>query len=327
MSERLGGRLLVVKPNISIVIPAHRRPAMLQEAVLSCREASGGCDFEVIVVNDGGSSAVESALAEVSSMPVRHIPQDHQGAPAARNKGLEAAEGEYIKFLDDDDLLTESSLLEELRELRSHDADLIGGRINIEMRAPDVVRSIPAPDPPDPLVDLLARRSSTHPLRFTASRGLLSELRWDEAYDCEQDFEFFIKVAARAKKYICCESAVGHMRAHEGPRVGYRGRGGRGNRKRLRILLDIGERILEGEVEATPERIKAARIGIWKEVHVLTGFGWEDLAERAWDMIERLTTGTFLPPRKRGWLRPLDRVLGARAVERTLAPVRSRISR
>ena len=96
---------------ISIVIPAHNRPAFLLEAVHSIAKQTYS-NFEVIVVDDGSVPPIsQSALEEVLGQRVVLYRHDSaQGVPKAKNAGVNAAHGEVILLLDDDDLLMPDAL-------------------------------------------------------------------------------------------------------------------------------------------------------------------------------------------------------------------------
>lgn len=87
-------------------------------------------DFEVIVVDDGGSVRLEPVVEQFQSrLRLRLLRQENQGPAAARNTGLMAARGEIIAFIDDDcyaDTGWLKALVEALRKDRSL---LIGGRV------------------------------------------------------------------------------------------------------------------------------------------------------------------------------------------------------
>ncbi len=107
---------------ISIIIPAYQRIELLKETVQSALTAAADFDAEIIVVDDGS----EPALAESLSFPnpVRILRQNNQGLIAAKNNGLAAAEGEYVLFLDSDDLIHPDKLKLQLSAQTIHNADI-----------------------------------------------------------------------------------------------------------------------------------------------------------------------------------------------------------
>jgi len=96
---------------ISVVVPTHNRHSLLKEAIASLRSQTYG-NWELIVVDDGSDPPVilderESPAAN----PIRFVrlPQN-EGPSGARNAGIEAASGDLVTFLDDDDLLAGNAL-------------------------------------------------------------------------------------------------------------------------------------------------------------------------------------------------------------------------
>ncbi|NJO09810.1 MAG: glycosyltransferase family 2 protein [Leptolyngbyaceae cyanobacterium SL_1_1] len=89
------------QPLLSIIIPTHNRPHLLNKAVKSALQQTLE-DIEVIVVDD--ASAPPAALDEHSKLQVIRLSSPHGGA-GARNVGTEAARGRWITYLDDDDQL------------------------------------------------------------------------------------------------------------------------------------------------------------------------------------------------------------------------------
>jgi glycosyltransferase involved in cell wall biosynthesis len=93
-------------PTFTIVIPTFGRPEFLGEAITSVLAQSFD-DFECIVVDDAGPAPAQLP----SDARLRLIRRDSNGGPpAARNTGIEAARGEYVAFLDDDDVWLPSRL-------------------------------------------------------------------------------------------------------------------------------------------------------------------------------------------------------------------------
>lgn len=87
---------------LSIIIPAYNAEPYIFE-LLDCLKPQITEEVEVIVIDDGSKKPLD-----VSDYPfVRFIRQDNQGASAARNAGLDIATGEYIAFIDADDLVSD----------------------------------------------------------------------------------------------------------------------------------------------------------------------------------------------------------------------------
>lgn len=93
-------------PTFTVIIPTFDRPALLVHAVASVL-AQDWTDFECLVVDDG-SPVAPSLPADPRVRLVRH--SENRGLPTALNTGLDAAKGDFVTFLDDDDLYTPDRL-------------------------------------------------------------------------------------------------------------------------------------------------------------------------------------------------------------------------
>ncbi len=100
---------------ISVIIPVYNRKAVLPECIRSLQGQT--CqDFEVVLIDDGSTDGTLELCRELAQQDsrVRLLEGAHGGVSAARNRGLEAAAGAYIFFLDSDDVI-HPRLLEDLR--------------------------------------------------------------------------------------------------------------------------------------------------------------------------------------------------------------------
>jgi hypothetical protein len=111
-------------PEVSIVIPTRNRWALLAERMASV-ERQTFRDLEVIVVDDASDEpppASFPALGSALGNGVRVIRLDARSErSAARNRGLASARGDFVLFLDDDDLLRPDALATMVRALRTHE--------------------------------------------------------------------------------------------------------------------------------------------------------------------------------------------------------------
>lgn len=101
--------------SVSVVIPTHNRLELLKRAVTSAL-AQTVPDLEVIVVDDGSSDGTAAWLAEQQEPRLRFLRHDTpRRAPAARNAGTRLARGEWIAYLDDDDVWYPNKLERQLQ--------------------------------------------------------------------------------------------------------------------------------------------------------------------------------------------------------------------
>ncbi|SFM82698.1 glycosyltransferase family 2 protein [Marinobacter pelagius] len=94
-------------PRISVITPVYNGSDFIEECILSVQEISG-ISFEHIIVDDGSTDNTREIVSKYPS--IKLLCQENKGATAARNYGLNHSVGEYVKFLDADDILDPTSL-------------------------------------------------------------------------------------------------------------------------------------------------------------------------------------------------------------------------
>jgi glycosyltransferase involved in cell wall biosynthesis len=114
-------------PRFSVVIPTYNRLDFLKHA-LSSIWAQTFTDYEVIVVDDGSTDATGEWLASHGG-PVRVFEQPNRGPGSARNVGAREARGDYVAFLDSDDLWFPWTLDVFARAIQEHKSPhILGGK-------------------------------------------------------------------------------------------------------------------------------------------------------------------------------------------------------
>jgi glycosyltransferase involved in cell wall biosynthesis len=116
---------------ISIVIPAYNQGDYLEDAIESCYNQTLPA-HEIIIVNDGSKDNTQE-IAErymfkefpLIGSPVRVINQVNKGLSSARNTGIMAATGDYILFLDSDDMLKENAIATITADIQRTNADIV----------------------------------------------------------------------------------------------------------------------------------------------------------------------------------------------------------
>jgi glycosyltransferase involved in cell wall biosynthesis len=103
-------------PVVTLIVASHNGERFLAET-LDSAFAQTFQEFEVVFVDDGS----EDETADIArSFPLNYLLQSNLGLAAARNTGLARARGEFVAFLDDDDVLPPTKLEVQVRYLRGH---------------------------------------------------------------------------------------------------------------------------------------------------------------------------------------------------------------
>lgn len=106
-------------PKISVIIPAYNAMNYLPDTLDNLLKQTYN-DFEIIIVNDGSSDSIKQWFSQLQHRRVKLIFQENQGAGIARNTGIINAKGEYLAFLDADDIWESTKLEKQVRILEEN---------------------------------------------------------------------------------------------------------------------------------------------------------------------------------------------------------------
>lgn len=188
---------------VSILIPAYNAERWLGDTIESAL-AQSWPNKEIIVVDDGSSDATLQVAQGFDSTLVKVISQPNAGASSARNRALASARGEYIQWLDADDLLAPDKL--ELQLACGADPEiLLSSSYGRFYYRPEKARFQPSSlwQDVDPVQWFLSRFNddvSMVPCTWLVSR-LLTERAglWDERLTLNDDGEYYARVLAASK--------------------------------------------------------------------------------------------------------------------------------
>jgi glycosyltransferase involved in cell wall biosynthesis len=210
---------------VSTVIPVFNRPRLLGEAVQSVL-AQTWRPIEVIVVDDGSTDETPQVCRDLAVRHpgiVRCVFRDNGGPGAARAAGTAAAQGEFVQYLDSDDLLLPCKFERQVRALRSRpDCDVAYCKTRQywhEALPSDAATARTGVMFEKLFPELLLGRCwrTLTPLyrRSIVERaGPWSSLRQDE------DWEFEARIAALGAKMVWCDEFLADVRNHDAPRAG-----------------------------------------------------------------------------------------------------------
>jgi len=246
---------------VDIIIPVYNRAALVHEAI----ESALGESANVIVVDDASTDGTWDSLRAYDGNPaVRCLRMPANGGQsAARNLGLDAATGTYVKFLDSDDVLIPGHLGAEVHALDSTGADIAvsgwrseGGGWTAEFAAPVFEEIID-----DILAGIAAPTSAALYVRHP-------EWRWDPELRKLDDWDYFCQAALRAKQIVTVEGSAYTMREHGGARMTHTTMLANA-REHHRILYKIEERLAADGLLTPPRRRRLAQY-FYKEMRVLS---------------------------------------------------------
>ncbi|HET9820069.1 MAG TPA: glycosyltransferase family 2 protein [Rhodanobacteraceae bacterium] len=207
-------------PKVSVIIPTWNRLPLLRKAVDSvlaqtCR------DFELVVADDGSTDGTRDYLEAIDDPRVRPIWLEHHGLTSARSAALRHVRGEWVAFLDSDDLWLPEKLALQLNRLATHatcrwsctgysfvDAD--------ERPLPERSSLLHRPVSGHILESILKFEVVPSIVTTIVQRSLIQEIGgFDEGISICADFDFMLRLAARSEICALPESLV-LVREHAG---------------------------------------------------------------------------------------------------------------
>jgi glycosyltransferase involved in cell wall biosynthesis len=141
---------LIAEPLVSVIIPVYNCERYVEEAICSVLNQTYK-PLELILVDDG-STDDSAKIIKKYEPDVHYLSQSNQGMAAARNRGIEAAGGDYFAFLDADDLWVPDKIQAQITGFREVPSlDLISGYVqqfySPELDA-DLMQNVRCPDEP-----------------------------------------------------------------------------------------------------------------------------------------------------------------------------------
>ncbi len=106
-------------PKISVIIPTYNAEATILETIESLQQQTFQ-DFEILVINDGSTDRTLEVLNHINEPRLKILSYENAGHSVARNRGIAVAQGEFLSFMDADDLWTPDKLESQLTALEQH---------------------------------------------------------------------------------------------------------------------------------------------------------------------------------------------------------------
>ncbi|MHC4118275.1 MAG: glycosyltransferase family 2 protein [Planctomycetota bacterium] len=209
---------------VSVIVPTYNRAELIVAALDSVFQQTYR-PIEAIVVDDGSTDgtvnvvqnwAQEKATTD-PAFSVRYLRQDNSGPSAARNVGLRECSGQFIQFLDADDILHQKKLAMQVSAIEENHADFcvcnyqsftdsvsaLGPVVDFHSRSHSI-SDFPAQYPMDTPAPLYRRE-------VIAANG-----PWDERLSAGEDFEYNFRIVSKGAKGAWLEKVLLYVRKHTG---------------------------------------------------------------------------------------------------------------
>lgn len=184
---------------VSVIIPTYNRAHLLDISVKSVLNQSLR-DFELLIIDDGSTDNTREKVLSFNDERIRYIYKKNSGVASARNVGINAAEGEYIAFLDDDDRWPQNFLETMVGGLQGRkEFGLAYCRHKIMIGGETVKTTDLALCVSGSVTVNLFRNSFILPSTCVIAREDLGETRFDEALVTSEDSDFFLRFSVHTK--------------------------------------------------------------------------------------------------------------------------------
>ncbi|MEB3280983.1 MAG: glycosyltransferase [Lyngbya sp.] len=208
-----------MKPLVSILIPSYNCEQWLAETLESAL-AQTWQHKEIIVVDDGSTDNSLSVAKRFESSIVKVISQENKGQSAAENRALREAQGDFIQYLDADDLLSPDKIDRQIKLLGDSNSEfLAAGEWSRFYKSPQEALFIPQPlwadfDPINWLIFAWENHYMMHGAAWLVPRKIAEKAGgWDEKLSLINDFDYFSRILLASQGVKFCWGAKTYYRS------------------------------------------------------------------------------------------------------------------
>ena len=216
-----------MQPRVSVVVPCYNQGRFLAEALDSVR-AQTHAHWECLIVNDGSTDDTGSVVRRYAAQDARfrYVEQENRGLPAARNRGLRETSGDYIQFLDSDDVIGPAKFERQLALLGSRDRPALAFCDHLYGAEDDIHRTIeqhrfyePRFRMARPIEDIAARWETElsipiHCFLFDSRLFREHGISFNERLPNHEDWDCWMRVFALDPAVLCVPQALAISRYH-----------------------------------------------------------------------------------------------------------------
>lgn len=283
---------------VSILIPMYNAEKWIG-SILRCACSQTWPNVEIVVVDDGSTDDSYEIARQFENKRVKVIRQENRGACAARNRALNAAQGDYIQYLDADDLMEADKIETQVRRLKSAPPNSVAAarwtrfydRIG-DGPHPPVPETWEHVDPFEWLIEAQAGRAMMPSNGWLTPRSVVEDAgSWNEELRLNQDGEYFARVLLASEQIVFCPEAVVYYRSGLSESIS-----GRVSREGFRSQYEAAERIMQNMLrEENSPRVREACADAFQRIVYRAYPSAKDIVQRAERRVSELGGSSYQP--------------------------------
>lgn len=216
-----------MKPLVSVLIPAYNADRWISETIESVFNQTWE-NIEIIVVDDGSKDTTLDVIKKFECSKLKVISQQNQGASVARNRALRQAQGDFIQYLDADDILSPEKIEAQINSLSDYPNNVsVCQTIHFydgeNFRKKKLTYDPHLYDTSDPVKFLIAlyggydgRGGMVQPNAYLSPRKVIDKAGfWEEFYSPDDDGEYFCRVILNSNGIRFSEQGINYYRKYK----------------------------------------------------------------------------------------------------------------
>ena len=213
--ELIADTLATKQPQVSVIIPAYNSAKYISDAIASVL-AQTYTDYEIILIDDGSTDNTEAVVAPYLKQ-IRYFKQSNQGVSAARNRGIYLARGEFVAFLDADDLIMPHKLEQQAEIMEQPEIGIVNSGFRLitedgeEISDTERWHSIPELTP-----EVWLMQKPVLPSAMMFRRDWLLQVGgFDPRFFASEDVELVLRMAIEGCQSVWHKKVTTYYRQHE----------------------------------------------------------------------------------------------------------------
>lgn len=274
--------------SITIIIPSSGRQTLLKRAIDSCLSGKYAESTEVIVIPNGPDMSWQTLCNEYSSdLRVKFYYSEIPNQNVARNIGIEKANGELIRFLDDDDYLDPDFAARQYDCFLTDSLDFCSASISLRDDHGHFLCSLKQPLTESSEIAVLSRERLQLVHAHVYRRSTLGDLRWPTGIRQSEDIFWLVSYAVKKPRRWCrMDDVVGVWYQHDAPRQSLSRPSGFVHEPTALILLEAHESLVS-QGRWTPGLENTVAEALWQLAHrafPFRPFFWSRMARKAYQL-------------------------------------------